>query len=198
MPGTFFPPTTSKETCRLRSRHASWHVRYARTLMHGGNANPRRLGKRSQHFLRMRNVMWRYLGLVWYVRSRTTQGGTWTVDMSCTMLQRWGIYRPRSETTLFSIYVPKSEPAGWPTHGVAASCMLGRWEGLVYRQSTTNKENRNFTYLTRGPRGHVSTSSNDTIRIQRQSATRCNVDDAALFYDVELSRIHSAITKPFF
>ena len=46
-------------------------------------------------------VLWRYnLAFVRCVCAGTMQGGTWTADMSCTMLQRWGICKPRSEKTL--------------------------------------------------------------------------------------------------
>ena len=55
MPATFSPPTTSNETARLRSLHASWHIRDARAVMHVGIANPRLRYKRSWHSRRMRN-----------------------------------------------------------------------------------------------------------------------------------------------
>ena len=55
MPGTFSPPPTSKETASWRSRHASLHVRDARSVMHVGIANPRWRGKRPRHSRRMRN-----------------------------------------------------------------------------------------------------------------------------------------------
>ena len=56
MPRTFSPPLTSKETtARLRSRHASRHVRQARAVMHVGIAYPWWWGKRSRHSRRMRN-----------------------------------------------------------------------------------------------------------------------------------------------
>ena len=54
-PGIFSPPPTSKETTSQRSRHASRHVRRARTVVHVGIANPRWRGKRSRHSRRMRN-----------------------------------------------------------------------------------------------------------------------------------------------
>ena len=47
MSGTFYPPLTSKETTRLRSRHVSRLVRHASAVMHVGIANPRWRGKRS-------------------------------------------------------------------------------------------------------------------------------------------------------
>ena len=37
MPGTFYPPPTSKETASQRSRHASRHVRHVRAVMHVGS-----------------------------------------------------------------------------------------------------------------------------------------------------------------
>ena len=40
MPGTFYPPPTSKETPHYWSRHASRHVRHARTVMHVGITKP--------------------------------------------------------------------------------------------------------------------------------------------------------------
>ena len=49
LPGTFSPPTTSKETASQRSQHASRHVRHARAVMHAGIANPRWWGKLSRH-----------------------------------------------------------------------------------------------------------------------------------------------------
>ena len=49
MPGTFFPPPTSKETASKRSEHASRHVGHARAVMHIGIANP------WWHSQRMRN-----------------------------------------------------------------------------------------------------------------------------------------------
>ena len=55
MPGTFFPPPTSKGTATKRSRHASRHVRHARAVMHVGIASPRWRGKRSWHSRRIRN-----------------------------------------------------------------------------------------------------------------------------------------------
>ena len=55
MPRTFSPPLTSKETARLRSRHASRHVREARVVMHVGIAYPWWWGKHSRHSRRMRN-----------------------------------------------------------------------------------------------------------------------------------------------
>ena len=45
MPGTLFPPPTSKEIANWRSRHASRHVRHARAVMHVGIAKPRVAGK---------------------------------------------------------------------------------------------------------------------------------------------------------
>ena len=53
IPGTFFPPPTSKETVSKRSRHASRHVLHARAVMHVRIANPRE--KRSRHFRCMHN-----------------------------------------------------------------------------------------------------------------------------------------------
>ena len=41
MPGTFSPRPTSKKTASCRSRHASWHVRDARAVMHVGIAKSR-------------------------------------------------------------------------------------------------------------------------------------------------------------
>ena len=55
IPGTFSPPSTSKETASSRFRHASRHVRGARVVMHVGIANQRWRGKRSRHSRRMRN-----------------------------------------------------------------------------------------------------------------------------------------------
>ena len=45
MPGTFFPPPTSKETTSQRSRHASRHARHACVLMHVGICLPAVAGK---------------------------------------------------------------------------------------------------------------------------------------------------------
>ena len=53
MPGTISPPLTSKETTSWWSRHASRHVRHARTVMHVGIANPRWRWKRFRHTRRM-------------------------------------------------------------------------------------------------------------------------------------------------
>ena len=55
MPGTFSPPPTSKETTSSRSRHASRHVRHARTVKHVGIANPWWRGNGSRHSRRMCN-----------------------------------------------------------------------------------------------------------------------------------------------
>ena len=55
MPGTLSPPPSAKETASQRSRHASRHVRDARTVMNAGIANPRWRRQRSRHFRRMRN-----------------------------------------------------------------------------------------------------------------------------------------------
>ena len=55
MPGTFSPPPTSKEPSSWRSRHASWHVRHARAVMHVGIANLRSWRKHSQYSRRFRN-----------------------------------------------------------------------------------------------------------------------------------------------
>ena len=55
MPGLFSPPSTSKETSSKRSRHASRHVRHARTAMHIRIAHPRWWGKRSRHSRCKRN-----------------------------------------------------------------------------------------------------------------------------------------------
>ena len=55
MPGTFSPPTTSKENASKRSRHASRHVRDARAVMHVGISNLWWWGKRSRHSRHMRN-----------------------------------------------------------------------------------------------------------------------------------------------
>ena len=51
MPGTFSPPPISKETAIKRSRHASRHVRDARTVMHAGIGSPRWRGKTFSAFL---------------------------------------------------------------------------------------------------------------------------------------------------
>ena len=61
MPGTFFPPPTSKETASQRSRYASRHVSDARAVMHVGIANSRWWGKRSQHSRCMGNPQFTYL-----------------------------------------------------------------------------------------------------------------------------------------
>ena len=53
--GTFSPPPTSKKTASQRSRHAPWHVRHPRAVVHTGIANPQWQGKRSRHFKHMRN-----------------------------------------------------------------------------------------------------------------------------------------------
>ena len=45
----FSPPPTSKEAASQRPRHASRHVRDARTVMHVGIAYPRWRGKGSRH-----------------------------------------------------------------------------------------------------------------------------------------------------
>ena len=55
IPGTFSPPSTPQGIVRKISRHASCHVRHARTVMHIGIAKPRWRGKRSRHSRRMRN-----------------------------------------------------------------------------------------------------------------------------------------------
>ena len=55
IPGTFSSPPSSKVTASKRSLHASWHVRYARTMMHVGIASSRWRRKGSQHSRRMRN-----------------------------------------------------------------------------------------------------------------------------------------------
>ena len=61
MPGTFYPPPTSKESASLRSQHASRHVCHVRAVMHVGIANLRWKGKRSRHPQRMRNPQFTYL-----------------------------------------------------------------------------------------------------------------------------------------
>ena len=53
IPGKF--SSTSKETANQRPRHAPWHVRHARVVMHVGIANARWRGKLSRHSRRMRN-----------------------------------------------------------------------------------------------------------------------------------------------
>ena len=55
IPGTFFPPPTSKEFASLRSRHASRHVNV-------GMANPRWRGKRSRHSRRIHNPQFTVFG----------------------------------------------------------------------------------------------------------------------------------------
>ena len=57
----FPPPSISKETDSLRSRHASRHVRDARAVMHVGIDYPRWRGKRSRHSRRMRVCNFTYL-----------------------------------------------------------------------------------------------------------------------------------------
>ena len=47
---------TSKETASYWSRHASWHVRHARAVMHFGIANTRWREKRSRQSRQMRNL----------------------------------------------------------------------------------------------------------------------------------------------
>ena len=53
--GNAFLSTTSKETTSYWTRHASWHVRHARAVMHVRIDNPRCREKRSRHSRRMRN-----------------------------------------------------------------------------------------------------------------------------------------------
>ena len=58
MPGTFFPPPTSKETASQWSRLASRHVCHSCAVIHVGIANPRwrgKLSRHSRHYRRMRN-----------------------------------------------------------------------------------------------------------------------------------------------
>ena len=62
MPGTFSQPLTSKKTASYRSRHASRHMRDARSVTHVGMAKPQRRGKRSRHSGRMSNPQFHVSG----------------------------------------------------------------------------------------------------------------------------------------
>ena len=78
MPRTFFPSPTSKENASKRSRHASWHVRDARAVMHVGIVNPLWWGKRPRHSRRMHNPQF-------YVSVKRSMGHT-TARVSRTVL----------------------------------------------------------------------------------------------------------------
>ena len=83
MPGTFSPPSTSKETASERSRRASRHVRHARAVMHVGIANARWREKRSRHSQRMRNLQFCVSGkrhIVWEL-AETSKTGAFLKDL---------------------------------------------------------------------------------------------------------------------
>ena len=109
--GNVFPTKYVKWTASERSRHASWHVRYARAVMHVGIANPRCRGKPSRHSRRMCNQLFYISGKRPIASARNTRYLARSLDpkqriQNHELISTWKIWvQCKKRLILFSLLV---------------------------------------------------------------------------------------------